>query len=249
MRPQQNRRIRGRNNGNNNHRRGPNPLSRNYESNGPDVKIRGHAQQIADKYISLARDAHACGDRVMAENYLQHAEHYTRIILLAQSQMANTAMRDEAFDDGGDDVLSSDEFSSAENMQPGSSDVVMETSEALDAAALELGQPSHLEDERAEVRNRAEKVTRRNVRPRPPRQPKAECLNPSEHMVGAIGSDLATAFPLSVPILDDESEHKNGEMSTEVLHPEAVGVAEAGNLEEKKPRRRRLRSTKAEASL
>lgn len=94
MRPQQNRRVRGRNN-NNNNRRGPNPLSRNYESNGPDVKIRGNAQQIADKYISLARDAQGSGDRVMAENYLQHAEHYLRIILAAVGQMPQPVQRDE----------------------------------------------------------------------------------------------------------------------------------------------------------
>ncbi len=51
MRPQQqNRRMRGRgNNGGNNNRKGPNPLNRNYESNGPDVKFRGSAQQIAEK--------------------------------------------------------------------------------------------------------------------------------------------------------------------------------------------------------
>ena len=75
------------NNNNNNNRRGPNPLTRNYESNGPDVKIRGSAQQIAEKYAALARDAMSSGDRVMAENYLQHAEHYNRIIAAAQAQM------------------------------------------------------------------------------------------------------------------------------------------------------------------
>lgn len=88
MRPnQQNRRMRGRGN-----RKGPNPLTRSYESNGPDVKIRGSAQQIADKYSTLARDAQASGDHVMAENYLQHAEHYNRIIAAAQSQQQ--AMRE-----------------------------------------------------------------------------------------------------------------------------------------------------------
>jgi len=86
MRPQQNRRIRGRSNNNGNNRRGSNPLTRNYESNGPDVKIRGNAQHIADKYMTLARDVQAAGDRIMAENYLQHAEHYMRIILSAQPQ-------------------------------------------------------------------------------------------------------------------------------------------------------------------
>ena len=81
MRPQQQgRRSRNRGGG----RRNQNPLQRSYESNGPDVKIRGNAQVIADKYATLARDALSSGDSVMAENYLQHAEHYNRIILAAQ---------------------------------------------------------------------------------------------------------------------------------------------------------------------
>lgn len=97
MRPgQQNRRMRGRGSGN---RKGANPLTRNYESNGPDVKIRGSAQQVAEKYTNLARDAQAAGDRVMAENYLQHAEHYNRIIAAAQSQLTPQQARDERDDD------------------------------------------------------------------------------------------------------------------------------------------------------
>ena len=81
--------MRGRNNNNNNNRKGPNPLTRNYESNGPDVKIRGSAQQIAEKYATLARDAQSAGDRVMAENYLQHAEHYYRILMAQGAQLQN----------------------------------------------------------------------------------------------------------------------------------------------------------------
>ena len=80
---QQNRRGRGRGG-----RKPQNPLARNYESNGPDVKIRGTAAHIAEKYMSLARDALASGDMVTAESYLQHAEHYNRIIMAAQQQMA-----------------------------------------------------------------------------------------------------------------------------------------------------------------
>lgn len=82
---QQGRRGRGRG------RKVQNPLSRNYESNGPDVKIRGTASHIAEKYGALARDAQASGDVITAENYLQHAEHYNRIIMAAQAQMAPTA--------------------------------------------------------------------------------------------------------------------------------------------------------------
>ena len=80
MRPSQNKRMRGRNN-----RKGPNPLTRTYESNGPDVKVRGTAQHIAEKYLQLARDAQSSGDPVMAESYLQHAEHYYRLIAAAMA--------------------------------------------------------------------------------------------------------------------------------------------------------------------
>src|SRR3954452_16979791 len=82
-------RMRGRsnhNNNNNHHRKSQNPLTRVYESNGPDVKIRGTASQVAEKYIQLARDSQSSGDPVAAENSYQHAEHYFRLIAAAQEQ-------------------------------------------------------------------------------------------------------------------------------------------------------------------
>ncbi len=86
MRPGQNNNKRMRGGGRPpNNRRGPNPLTRSYESNGPDVKIRGNAHHVAEKYLQLARDAHTSGDPVAAENYLQHAEHYFRLIAAAQA--------------------------------------------------------------------------------------------------------------------------------------------------------------------
>ncbi len=96
MRQGQQNRRRGRNNNNNNNNAGSNrkpqnPLSRTYELSGPDVKIRGTAAQIAEKYVALARDASSSGDTVTAENYLQHAEHYNRIIMAAQAQAAVSA--------------------------------------------------------------------------------------------------------------------------------------------------------------
>jgi hypothetical protein len=105
MRPgQQSKRSRGRNN-----RKSSNPLSRTYESNGPDVKVRGNASHIADKYVQLARDATASGDLIMAENYFQHAEHYFRVISAAQAQFQQQRAdqpsgddRSEAGDGGGD---------------------------------------------------------------------------------------------------------------------------------------------------
>jgi Domain of unknown function (DUF4167) len=64
---------------------GGNPLSRVYDSNGPDVKVRGTAQTIAEKYLQLGRDAQSSGDIVAAESYYQHAEHYLRIVAAAQA--------------------------------------------------------------------------------------------------------------------------------------------------------------------
>ena len=114
MRPGQNRRMRGRNNNNNSNnnnnngnRKAPNPLQRSYESNGPDVKVRGTAQHVAEKYLQLARDAQSSGDPVAAENYFQHAEHYYRILLAAQEQMAqqfgHSFPPNRAFNDDGEE--------------------------------------------------------------------------------------------------------------------------------------------------
>lgn len=64
---------------------GQNP-NRTFDSNGPEIKIRGSASHVYEKYLQLARDANASGDRVMAESYLQHAEHYYRILAAAQAQ-------------------------------------------------------------------------------------------------------------------------------------------------------------------
>ena len=111
-------RMRGRNN--NNHRKSQNPLTRVYELNGPDVKIRGTASHVAEKYIQLARDSQSSGDPVAAENYYQHAEHYFRLIAAAQEQFrqqnpyynnqqnqqgqgAPQGAADDNFDDDGDE--------------------------------------------------------------------------------------------------------------------------------------------------
>ncbi|MGH6928080.1 MAG: DUF4167 domain-containing protein [Dongiaceae bacterium] len=59
---------------------GGNPRSQTFDSNGPDVRIRGNAYQVLEKYLAMARDATSAGDRIAAENYYQHAEHYFRII-------------------------------------------------------------------------------------------------------------------------------------------------------------------------
>src|ERR1700730_3066807 len=84
MRPGPNKRSRGRNGGggNNPHHNPPRMPHRiqTFDSNGPNVKIRGNAYQVFERYVALAREAAASGDRIAAENLYQHAEHYFRVM-------------------------------------------------------------------------------------------------------------------------------------------------------------------------
>jgi hypothetical protein len=144
MRNGQNKRMRGRNRGKgggggHHHHHHQNPLSRMYESNGPDVKIRGNASHIAEKYLQLARDAQSAGDPIASESYYQHAEHYFRLIAAAQEHLRQTQPSfyqqqpqqgqpgeargnggDESFDDDGDDQqsISGEPYAPALQQQP-----------------------------------------------------------------------------------------------------------------------------------
>jgi len=168
MRPnnQNKNRQRGRNGG----RKHVNPLSRSYESNGPDVKVRGNAAHIAEKYLQLARDAQSSGDSVMAENYLQHAEHYFRIVASAQQQMNprpdGQPQPEEDFDD---DLEINSRFASPQQHQPQQQQPLQDeaegdTAEAPAAAAAEPageGQPQPGEAQQGEGRKPRERRPRR----------------------------------------------------------------------------------------
>ncbi|MDX5594852.1 DUF4167 domain-containing protein [Pseudovibrio sp. SPO723] len=152
MRPgnQNNKRMRGRG------RKAPNPLTRSYESNGPDVKIRGTATHIAEKYQQLARDAHASGDRVVSENYYQHAEHYLRIVAAAQpqtNQQSSSSHRSDADEDAGANQTESTKPVAAENAQPS------ETSEEQPQPVIGLDTPQPFIEEEP-----AKKAPRRSAK-------------------------------------------------------------------------------------
>jgi hypothetical protein len=91
------------------------------DSNGPDVKLRGTAQTIAEKYIQLGRDAQLAGDRVMSESYYQHGEHYYRLWLANQpagapTQFARRPGDDEYEDDQAEGGESDDEAAPGEGV-------------------------------------------------------------------------------------------------------------------------------------
>ena len=194
MRPgQQNKRGRGRG-GNNpsnggNRSKGQNPLSRTYDSSGPDVKIRGTAQHVAEKYMNLARDAQSSGDRVMAENYLQHAEHYNRIILTAQAQMQERFQRDDNSPQGRDSQDQDDDDRDSDDDNDGMSydqrgdrndqrgDRNEQRGDRNDQQARAERQPQQDRSERQDRGERTERQDRseRNDRPeRRERQPRPE---------------------------------------------------------------------------
>jgi hypothetical protein len=88
MKPGQNSKLRMRGRMNNGGKRHMPMRNQTYDSNGPDIRVRGNAHQVLEKYLALARDASSQGDRIAAENYYQHAEHYFRVIN-AQNQNQN----------------------------------------------------------------------------------------------------------------------------------------------------------------
>lgn len=193
---QPNKRMRGRG------RKGPNPLSRTYESNGPDVKIRGTAMHVAEKYVSLSRDAQATGDRIAAENYLQHAEHYFRIIAAAQAQF-QPQVRDndpqpvvvDMPRQSEDDQDAADQTADAsEGEQPhvavGESDDAGEAVASGDAGASDAGDG---EEEDAKPRRRATRTPRA---PRTPRTPRAPRTRRAPRAKAAAGEDGASRAPV-----------------------------------------------------
>lgn len=98
-----------------------NIVNRVFDSSGPEGKVRGTPQQIIDKYTLLARDAQLSGDRVAAENFLQHAEHYTRMLNEAQAELAREAEQrggPSGFQGGGQNAGQNGGQNGAQNGQP-----------------------------------------------------------------------------------------------------------------------------------
>jgi hypothetical protein len=82
---------------------GQSPMNRNhvFDSSGPDMRLRGTAQQLFEKYLQLGRDATSSGDRVMAEGYFQHAEHYFRILnAMSQAQQQREGHQQRRYQPG-----------------------------------------------------------------------------------------------------------------------------------------------------
>lgn len=150
-----------------------NVINRNFESSGPDGKVRGTPQQVIDKYQQAARDAQLNNDNVAAENFLQHAEHYVR--LLAEAQRELDARREQQERDNRErqqerDRERTEQQNSAADMPDisGSIDVIdnAEQGTAQDDHGL-VETPEHA----AEPEPKAED---KEAKPRKPRKPRAK---------------------------------------------------------------------------
>jgi hypothetical protein len=208
-------RQRGRNGG----RKHVNPLSRNFESNGPDVKVRGNAAHVAEKYLQLARDAQSSGDSVMAENYLQHAEHYFRIV--SSAQQAQNGQRPDGQDDADydDDMPEMNSRFSSPQPQPQQQYVQQDG------------------DEQPEGDQRPQQGEQRQQRPegdRPPRNERSRQRPDRERPVRPETTDAEAAAPATQP-----SAAAPADVAAPAEAPEVAADGEARKPRERRPRRRR----------
>ena len=132
--PQNAKRGRGRGrrgNGNNHHNNVPN-RNTSYESNGPDVKLRGNAQQLHEKYMALAHDAASAGERISAEAYTQFADHYFRLHQAAVGVAETKRQQDQAASAGSSEATPDNTDSGA--VDSGDAPTVGITSDGNDTA-------------------------------------------------------------------------------------------------------------------
>jgi hypothetical protein len=221
-------RNRNNNNNNNNNRRGQNPMTRVYESNGPDIKIRGTASHIAEKYLQLARDARSSGDPVAAENYYQHAEHYFRLIAAAQEQFRQNQQPrgDEPISTSSDDGEDDGENFSNFGQEPGF--VPQPQQQPYQREGQRDHQRDHQQRDTQQPYQRDQQQPReqreRDHRPQPQYQPQPQPQNQPQPVVADAGSvDRLPSF------ITGAQPQVNG----------APGGFEGGGGGERFPRRRR----------
>lgn len=192
---------RGRGRGGN---RRPNVPNRNqtFDSNGPDVRIRGNAHQVYEKYLGLARDASTAGDRVLAESLFQHADHYFRIYSAFNEE--NEARRNAAA-----------QQENAQQPQPeAAAQVSVETPATDGGAASETGESTDdvpARKTRSERRQDAEAAEQAEQQePRAPRQPRRRRNGAAPQVEGTPASDNDAALRAMLGASESGAPAANG---------------------------------------
>ena len=172
-------RSRGKSRNNNNNNSSSRPtggsiVNRVFDSSGPDSKVRGTPQQIIDKYNQLHRDAQLSHDRVAAENFAQHAEHYTRMLAEATREM--DTKREEQEEQNRQRQIERDRERSER----------LKVQEAAASEPATMEQPSG-SDGQSDLVETPEAAQQQDApapaprRPRKPRPPRSEQAEKSEH--------------------------------------------------------------------
>lgn len=134
------------------------------------MKIRGTAAHIAEKYMSLARDAQASGDSVTAESYFQHAEHYNRIIMAAQMQLGSQSHSGDGANGGGFRPRWNPEVSDS----PEGGGAAIEAAEAAGGEEIRSTQQGRSEQRRRHGGNGAQGEARENEDPEQAASPQTD---------------------------------------------------------------------------
>ncbi len=171
-----------------------NPANRSYDSNGPDVKIRGNAAHIAEKYSTLARDAQVSGDRIASENYLQHAEHYNRIVAASQAHTQQQQLQQQQ-------AQQQQAQQTASASQPVVSEQESDTATEAEAVSPVTEKTAAQSDDANTSEEEVAKVKSNNPRQSRRRSPSGRNGSGSRSKTAAARSDEASA-----PKLDAESE-------------------------------------------
>lgn len=167
-----------------------NPANRSYDSNGPDVKIRGNAALIAEKYSTLARDAQVSGDRIASENYLQHAEHYNRIVAASQAHTQQQQLQQQQ---AQAQQASSAPQPEINGQEPGATSEAEAADSVTEKASAESDDANISEEETPKARSNNPRQSRR-------RSPSGRSGSGSRNKNAAAQSDDAPA-----PKLEDDS--------------------------------------------
>ena len=123
MRPNSNfKRNRNRNQSRRNGSGSPNKAN-NFDSSGPDIRVRGNAIQVNEKYLALANDASTSGDRIKAEGFFQHAEHYYRVFMLANGGVDPRKVSSEESTATEANINGSKDFKKDDNQKNSSEDI------------------------------------------------------------------------------------------------------------------------------
>jgi hypothetical protein len=252
---------RNRNNNNNNRNRkfssgggsgsnsGGNSANKVFDSNGPDVKVRGTAQTVAEKYMQLGRDAQSSGDNVAAETYYQHAEHYYRLWAanqpVGQSLVMSKKFGEEEFQDeegGGQDDQSEDD--GQEPPQAQADAVQSENVEGQDAPVEQPREQRPRNDRNNN--NRDNNGNRERFRPRwqNRRDGQPQDGQPSDAPQNVVEQQVVTA-----PVVEQVAEGQ-WEAPSFLQRPTPVvaeAVMAAPEVQERKPRTRRPRAEVVDA--